>query len=175
MVWTSSVVFAAKETCERPAYLSLRYDEDWRFLRNAACRTDWLDRLKLIALDESGERYVTLGGEARARYDRFTNPAFGAEIDDTDGFWLQRYLLHADLHWGEQFRFFSQLQSSSVHDRKAGPRPSDKNAFDLNQVFADWTLFRTGEKSLTVGSAGIGIRCLTPHFRPGRLERSLEL
>lgn len=149
MIWVTPLAHAAEDPCKRTAYLSLRYDEDWRFLRSAACQTDWLDPLKLVTFDQSGERYLTLGGEARMRYDRFTNPAFGAEVDDADGFWLQRYLLHADLHRSEQFRFFGQLQSSLINDRKAGPRPSDKNAFDVNQVFADWTPFRTSEKFLT--------------------------
>jgi hypothetical protein len=80
---------------QRPAYQSLRYDEDWSFLRAPSNRTDALDPLKFIALDAQGDRYLTLGGEARIRFEHFGNGNWGSQ-PYSDGYLLQRYMFHAD-------------------------------------------------------------------------------
>ena len=50
----------------------VRYEEDWSSLRNSASRTHWLDPLKYIRLG-GDDRYLTLGGETRQRYEFFNN------------------------------------------------------------------------------------------------------
>src|SRR6476660_1778146 len=80
-------------------YLPQRYDEDWSYLRDESKRTDALDVVKYIPLNDRGW-YVSLGGEARIRYEYFTEFAFGAGPQDGNGYLLQRYLVHADFHLG---------------------------------------------------------------------------
>jgi hypothetical protein len=120
-----------------PGYKSLRYDEDYSYLRDPARATDLLDALKYLPLDAGGEVFLTLGGEVRERYEYFHNAQWGAGPQDSDGYLMQRYLLHGDLHLGEQVRFFGQLESETVSGRTGGPRPTDENDFDVHQAFVD--------------------------------------
>src|SRR6266540_3797213 len=143
-----------------PPYLQLRYDEDYSFLNDPARRTDFLDPLKYIPLDGSGEFYLGFGGEARERYEYFHNSLWGQGPQDDDGYLLQRYMLHADLHLGESLRVFGQLKSGLENGRSGGPRPTDEDKLDLHQAFLDVTLatinsttlvFRGGRQELLFG------------------------
>ena len=60
---------------ERPAFQTLRYNEDWTFLRDASQRTDWLDPVKFVPLDGTNV-YLSFGGEARLKYELYSEPVF---------------------------------------------------------------------------------------------------
>ncbi|MGH9874918.1 MAG: alginate export family protein [Pyrinomonadaceae bacterium] len=122
-----------------PAYQQQRYDEDWSYLSDGGRRTDPLDELKYIRLTNRGW-YVSLGGEARVRYEYFNEFAFGAGPQDSNGYVLQRYLLHADWHLGKRLRVFTQLQSGIETGRKGGPRPTDDDRLEVHQAFVDLKL-----------------------------------
>jgi hypothetical protein len=132
-----------------PPYQLLRYDEDWSYLRDPSNRTDALDALKYIPLNTRGW-YVSLGGEARIRYEYYNEFAFGAGRQDDNGYLLQRYLLHADFHLGPRVRFFVQLQSGIETGRNGGPRPTDEDRLDLHQAFIDIKLIDEPRQTLTV-------------------------
>lgn len=68
----------------RPAYLELRWDENWSYLRNHTYRTDYLDPLKYIELGHPGW-YMSLGGESRTRYELFRSAGFGAVANSPNG------------------------------------------------------------------------------------------
>lgn len=51
-----------------PPFQPLRYDEDWSYLEDESRRSEWLDGLKYIPLNNHGW-YLSLGGEARIRYE----------------------------------------------------------------------------------------------------------
>ncbi len=145
---------------ERPAFQTLRYNEDWSFLHDSSRRADWLDPVKFIPLDGTNV-YVSLGGEARLKYERYDEPVFNQQPADNDGFLLQRYLLHADAQLGSHFRAFGQVQSSLEDFRNGGPRPTDRDDFDLHQAFFDasttWhdenaVTLRAGRQELAYGS-----------------------
>ncbi|HET6514890.1 MAG TPA: alginate export family protein [Thermodesulfovibrionales bacterium] len=146
-----------------PAYSLNRADEDYRYLRDPARRVEFWDSVKYVALNESGSSYLSLGGEARERYEYFSNPNWGAGPQGS-GYLLQRYFLHADLHMGEHLRLFTQLQSSLENGRTGGPRPTDKDELDLHQAFLDIKfdsgggssfLLRSGRQELIYGSQRI--------------------
>ena len=66
------VTSSAPEPCPpRPPFSSMRYEEDWRSLADRRCDVDRLDRLKFIPL--AGNASLSLGGDARIRYERFEN------------------------------------------------------------------------------------------------------
>jgi hypothetical protein len=145
---------------ERPTFQTLRYNEDWSFLHDSARRADWLDALKFIPLDGTNV-YVSFGGEARLKYERYDETVFNQQPTDNDGFLLQRYLVHADVHLGSHFRAFGQLQSSVEDFRNGGPRPADRDDLDLHQAFLDATTswrdgsevtLRAGRQELAYGS-----------------------
>lgn len=135
---------------DRPDYQNLRYEENWLYLADPACAEGAFDRLKFLPLDESRERYASLGGEARLRYEFTNNGAFGADTADDNGYFLKRYLLHADLHAIEKARVFFQLQSANESGRVGGPRLEDEDDLDINQAFVDWTPWSQGENSFTL-------------------------
>src|SRR5262245_51010130 len=142
-----------------PPFQSLRYDEDWSYLEDETRRSEWLDRLKYIPLNKRG-CYLSLGGEARVRYEYFDQFNFGAGPQDNDGYLLQRYLLHADAHFGKRVRFFTQLQSAVGSGRKGGPRPTDDDRLEAHQAFLDLKFgheaksltFRLGRHEMDFGS-----------------------
>jgi len=92
---------------EPPSYQLLRFDEDYRYLRDPGRRSDLWDPLKCIALNDAATWYLSLGGEVRERYEYFHNTSWGQGPQDDDGYLLQRYMIHADLHFGESLRVFS--------------------------------------------------------------------
>ena len=124
-------------SADRPAFQTLRYNEDWSALRDSAQRTDFFDSAKYIPLCTNADWYLSFGGEARLKYELYTEPVFNQKPADDDGFLLQRYLLHGDFHATPYFRVFGQLQSSLEDFRNGGPRPTDRDDLDLHQAFAD--------------------------------------
>ncbi|HEY3307160.1 MAG TPA: alginate export family protein [Desulfuromonadaceae bacterium] len=124
-------------------------------------RTDVWDRSKYLPLNRTGNWFLSLGGEARERYEYFNYFNWGAGPQDRGGYFLQRYFLHGDLHLGDNVRFFSQFQSSLENGRTGGPRPSDRDELDLHQAFLDLKLglgegasitLRSGRQELAYGS-----------------------
>jgi hypothetical protein len=127
-----------------PKFTATRYDEDYSFLANPANRTEALDSIKYIPLFGWGSDYfLSLGGEVREQYELIVNDNFGAGAKTDNGYWLQRLMLHSDLHLGPFFRFFAQLKSNQEEGRESGPRPIDLKRLDFNQAFVDlnypWT------------------------------------
>ncbi|HJV65678.1 MAG TPA: alginate export family protein [Geomonas sp.] len=135
-----------------PAYKLNRADEDYRYLQDPAQRSDLWDPIKYIPFNDRGDWYLSMGGEARERYEYFDNYNW-KETPRDGGYALQRYFLHGDFHFGDHVRLFGQFQSSLENGRAGGPRPSiDKNELDLHQGFLDLNLGLPGERSLTLRS-----------------------
>jgi len=120
-----------------PPFKKLRFDEDYAYLLDPAHPADYLDAIKFIPLNTNGDSYLTLGGEVRERYEYFRNNLWGRGPQDDDGYLLQRYMVHADSHFGELFRVFAQFKSGLEDGRNGGPRPTDRDDFDLHQAFFD--------------------------------------
>ena len=135
-----------------PKYQLNRADEDYLYLQDKTKATDFWDPVKYLRLNDRGTWYLSLGGEARERYEYFANNNWGAGPQDAGGYFLQRYFLHGDLHLGDGVRFFSQLQSSLENGRRGGPRPTDRDELDLHQAFLDLKLGTGGSGSLTLRS-----------------------
>src|SRR5688572_30015440 len=158
------------------AYKQLRYDEDYGYLQNRSAHSDPFDAIKFIAL--GADRYLSLGGEIRQRYEYFHNPVWGQEEKDPNGYWLQRYMLHADLHLGNRVRFFGQIKSGIELGREGGPRGADEDKLDLHQAFVDLRggsdgknglMLRLGRQEIGLGSFRLG------SFREGpNVRQSLD-
>jgi len=144
-----------------PPFKLLRYDENYSYLRDPARRSDYLDAIKFIPLTTNGDWYLTLGGEIRERYEYFHNGSWGRGPQDDNGYLLQRYMVHADAHFGDYFRVFTKFKSSLEEGRNGGSRPTDRDDFDLSQAFLDVRLplseagsltLRAGRQELAYGS-----------------------
>jgi hypothetical protein len=127
-----------------PPYKHLRYDEDYRYLRDPSRRTDFWDPLKYISTSSDPDWYLSIGGETREWFELFHNPGFGSLPESANGYNLyplQRYMLHADVHFGTHFRVFVQSVTGLEYGAIGGPRPQiDFNEFDAHQAFADIVL-----------------------------------
>jgi hypothetical protein len=166
----AQIVARPESTAKSPPYQRLRYDEDYTYLRDPTKRSDLWDPIKYISLNDAGDTYLSFGGEIRERYELYHNDRWNPNALDQDGFLLQRYLFHADLHLGPSVRVFGQLQSSLENWRKGGPRPIDEDRLDVHQLFVDVRLpvdfgehseltLRVGRQELAYGSARlVGVR-----------------
>src|SRR5256886_7600096 len=136
MVLVAFVPSAASAACPstRPAFQTLRYEEDYSFLRDPDCRTDVWDRIKYMPLNEAGDVYLSLGGDLRERYEYFHNAQWGQGPQDPDGFLTQRYMAYLDLHLWPWGRFFGQLKSNLESGRTGGARATDRDELDVHQV-----------------------------------------
>ncbi len=136
-----------------PSYKPLRYDEDYRYLQDPNRWTDFWDPIKYVPLFGRDDSYLSLGGEARERFETVHNDSFGLAPANAQGFnsdALQRYMLHGDLHVGPQLRLFGQVFSGQEDGRIGGPRPEiDRDAFDVHQAFVDWVSPLAENDSLT--------------------------
>jgi Alginate export len=153
LVLSSAARSQATSSCPSgPQYSNTRYDDDFSYLRNPACRNDFLDPLKFISLNARPDWYLSLGGEIRERYERFHNPLWGQQPQSPGGYLLQRYFLFGDLHLGENVRIFSELMSDWENYRVGGPRPPiDQDQLDFTQFFVDLKLHPFGsDTSLTL-------------------------
>jgi len=140
-----------------PSYHQLRYEENYTFLRDPPRSADVWDPLKYIPLDKEGEWYLSLGGEIRLKYEYFRNANWGQGPQDSNGYLLQRYMFHSDLHLAQHARIFGQIKSGIEGGRKGGPRPTDEDKLDLHQAFLDVgdtpVTLRFGRQELAYGSS----------------------
>lgn len=148
-----------KEPAKRPSYHLDRSEEDWSFLRESSLRNDLWDPIKYIRLGREGW-YLSVGGEFRPMYEFFKNYNWGAGPQDDDGFYLNRLIGHADVHFGNRARVFVEAKSSLEFGRNGGPRPSiDEDKLDLSQLFLDVSVsdeklplvIRVGRQELNYG------------------------
>ncbi len=153
-------------------YEMLRQNDDFSYLKDPARRTDLFDPIKYIPFGGKDNWYLSIGGEVRQWWERYDNEDWGGVPDDSNGYLLQRYMFHADVHFGERVRTFVQFKSGIVSGRAAGPRPVDKDKLDVNQAFVDlnFGLKPSGEKpafTLRLGRQEM-------HYGTGRLVSARE-
>jgi hypothetical protein len=127
----------APADADRPAYRQQRSDEDWSFLRDESRRRDGWDAIKFVPLRRDETWYLTLGGEFRPFYERYDHYNWGAGPQDENGFYLERVMVHADVHMGARARAFVEVKRGIEVGRVGGPRPPDEDRFDVNQAFFD--------------------------------------
>jgi Alginate export len=138
----SSTIDCAEVTTgteSRPAYQLDRSTEDWSGLCDPVIRNDALDAVKYIRFGQTAS-YISLGGELRSTYEFYHNYNWGAGPQTHNGYYLNRVMGHADVHFGTRLRVFAELQSGLEFGRNAGPRPSiDEDKLDFSQFFFELT------------------------------------
>jgi hypothetical protein len=153
------VTFSASFGQQKPAFKSLRYEDDFTYLKNDKVKSEY-EKLKFTLLNKSGSTYVSFGGDIRFQYFNIKNEDWGDTPDDKDGYILSRYLVHVDFHANNYFRLFFQLQSSNANGR-INPNPVENNPLDFHQAFFDIDFIsgkdlkvtlRAGRQELSYGS-----------------------
>jgi hypothetical protein len=122
------------------------------------------------------QRSVTFGGEFRPFVEFYRNHNWGAGTEGDDGFYLQRFMAHADVRIGGRTRALVELKSGVERGRAGGPRPPDEDRFDINQAFIDVRIgsreknhvtFRLGRQELDYGDGSLVSYREGPNVRRG--------
>jgi len=156
----AQAVGTAPSVIQDRSYKLLREDEDWSFLRDRSLRQDFWDPIKYIPLRRnSPDWYLTFSGQAREGWEQTGNNNWGQQ-PYWNSFFLERYMLGIDAHYGKQVRTFVQFKSGLESFRIGGPRPIDEKKLDFQNAFLDvatsgeqnWIKLRVGRQELEYGA-----------------------
>ncbi len=139
----------AGKVYQAPNFNFMRFNEDWSGLKGIDIEDlEPTHRIKHLSLSEDGKNWVSLGGHLRARLESYKDFAFGAPADADDSFVVYRALFHADWHFGENLRIFSEFKHANIsgRDLPGGARPIDEDQAEVQQLFVDYK-FATGAQS----------------------------
>jgi hypothetical protein len=137
--------------------------ENWGFLADPSLRKDYMDPIKYIRLrGDDDDWYLSIGGEVRFAWEQIGNDNFG-QRGYMNGYWLQRYMVHADTHYGKHFRSFIELKSGLESFRVGGARPIDEKKLAFLSAFLEigterkknWVVLRVGRQELNYGSGRV--------------------
>jgi hypothetical protein len=137
----------------------LREEEDWSFLADPALRQDFWDPIKFIPLRRGSDTwYLTFSGEWRFVWEQEGNNNWGQQ-PYWNNFFLQRYMLGLDAHFGKHVRAFVEFKSGLESFRIGGPRPIDEKKLDFQNAFLDlatagdrdWLTLRVGVQEMEYG------------------------
>src|SRR5260221_14435004 len=134
-----SIIGASAEEEETPkpppAFLPLRFNEDYSRLADPNVHIDAFDPLKYLRLRADDPTwYLSFGGELRERVELISNPNFGLSVP-RDGYLLQRITLEADLHLSNRLRFYVEGISGLIWDENTPPPPPQDDPADLQYAF----------------------------------------
>ena len=129
----------------------LRAEEEYSFLASDSfAQNGLLQQLKFISLNEGQTSYVSFGFNLRHQYEAFVNNNWGAGPQDRSGWWLQRYMAHADLRFGRRVRFFGQTRTGLFLLNEVAPNPTQRDDFDIHQAFASFLVIDRPDNQLDV-------------------------
>ncbi|MBV8090157.1 MAG: alginate export family protein [Alphaproteobacteria bacterium] len=103
--------------------------------------------------------YASIGAEVRLSDESIGNDNWG-EFPYENSYFLQRYMLITDFHFGSRLRAFVELESDTENGRIGGPRPIDDAWLDYLGLyvegrfgpFADSPSLLVGREELNLGS-----------------------
>ena len=142
------------------SYRLLRENEDWSFLADPKLRQDFWDPVKYIRFRHGrNDWFLTISGEAREVWEQTGNNNWGQQ-PYWNNFFLERYMLGFDAHFGKHVRTFVQFKSGLESFRIGGPRPIDEKKLDFQNAFLDlattgdrnWLTLRVGIQELEYGA-----------------------
>ncbi len=135
---------------------SVRWEEDYAWLKTPEVAPIGLKRLKFIPLTADRDAWLSLGGEVRQRMDSIDHGQLGLSAAHEYPTAQTRLYLHADAHLGSRVRVFGQLSYADEGGRRPLDKTFDESAPDLQQLFVDLTptpalRLRLGRQELPLG------------------------
>jgi hypothetical protein len=148
LFFLNSILFAQNKV----EFNFLRFDDE---VHIDSLNSNLYFKLKLIRLTNDNKSNISFGGENRIQYQYFENENWDENLKDPNGFFLNRFLFHSNIKFGQAFRIFSQIQSSTSISR-INPNPLEENPLDIHQLFLDINAnnfkFRIGRQELLYGA-----------------------
>jgi hypothetical protein len=130
----------------KTGYLPDAAEEYWPAHQSGE-KADFSASINHIAIRD-GKGFISTGGYFREVYELFDNYLWGRGLQDDNGYFLHRAIVHGDFRYNKNFRFFAELESSSVTGRNGGARPvQDLDKLAVDQIFGEYS-FRSKNKSL---------------------------
>jgi hypothetical protein len=140
-----------------PAFLPLRFNEDYSRLADPTVHIDAFDPLKYLRLRADDPTwYLSFGGELRERVELVSNPDFGLGVR-RDGYLLQRITLEADLHLSNRLRFYVEGISGLIWDKNTPTPPVQDDPADLQFAFMDVVPWLDEDQKLTARFGRFGM------------------
>ncbi|WP_239949735.1 alginate export family protein [Dyella terrae] len=131
----STQVTPVQNVAERPALRSNRWQEDWSVLADPSLRTQWGDALKYLSLSNSDTKtYLSFGVNLRERTEMQDAASFGIGHNPNNTYLLQRFQLHADLHFASYWQAFVQFEDARTMNKQV-ISGADRNPWDLRLAF----------------------------------------
>lgn len=119
-------------------YGAAPWAEDWSKLRHQTESHDLFDPLKFIVLNQRQTVWLSLSGESRTRYWYQAQPRLGTVGHKGAGLLTTRNFVGADLHLGEHFRVFGQLNNGTAAGwRYYGYNATWRRRLGVQQLFAE--------------------------------------
>jgi hypothetical protein len=113
------------------------------------------------AEEDEAQRWISLSGELRERFESSDHPVFGLSEPTHDDYLLHRVDLAADVRAGSSFRARIETVSGTVTDWDDDPPPTQADPTDVLQAYAETNfdahggqlLLRAGRQELKLGSS----------------------
>lgn len=125
----------AEDAPKRPDIKTNRWQEDWSALADPALRTEWYDPIKYIPIMPGDPHsYVSFGATIRERFESVNSQAFGVGGTRPDNYLIQRFQLHADIHFDEHWQLFLQAEDDRAFGKNV-TTPVDQDPLDMRLAF----------------------------------------
>ncbi|MDW3646765.1 MAG: alginate export family protein [Bacteroidia bacterium] len=118
------------------------FDDFSYLLGNDTLEKKYYEHLKYMPLSKDKQASISIGGELREQYQLFRNINFGdlrpGVEEDKNGHLWHRFMLHADVRLGEQWRLFTQINSTFAFNKPDLTPQIDEDPLALHQAFIQW-------------------------------------
>jgi hypothetical protein len=156
---------AQPQAIQTPAYTPVRWNENYSYLSDESKRTDFFDPIKHIPLGPD-DWYLSLGGQARYRYEYFDEFNFGDPfVQDDDGYHLTRFMGHADTSeiTSAASSSLSARTSPTATAARASSPPAPRTASTATTLMSTRRSWTSSSRSMKrrSSSAAAGRTCFT--------------
>lgn len=142
---------------EPPSFKLLRAEEHYTYLQDKSSNPfeeSIFDPVKYVRLNQTGDMYLSFGGQFRPRFEYYSNRFWKADEDES--FYSQRLALNSQVVFGKYFRMYGELYHGYTSHKKEF---AEYDKLTLFQAFSDlrFPFAKDAELSIRFGRQEIGL------------------
>lgn len=126
----------------------LRFDEEYSGVTDSMKKKHALLNIKNVPIGTNGTVRASFGLDYREMYE--LSKGFDS-VATSDGYWVTRLMVHANILFGEKFRLFVQPGRGVITGRKLPPRAVDEDQLFLLNAFAEYRFGNDRQSFVRVG------------------------